>query len=138
MHGADDIVQDVYLNLCSRANIEHWREPRAFLFRTIGNLIIDRWRVQQRQLTYLDNECNTEDIVCPQPNSEGRLYSKQQIARLVDALDQLPEMTRHAFILNRIDGLTHIDIATRLGVSSKTVQRHIEHAMEHCLARMAD
>ncbi len=138
MHGADDIVQDAYLNLCSHANVEHWREPRAFLFRTISNLTIDRWRVQQRQSTYLVDEVKTEDIVCQQPNPETKLCGKQQIAKLIDALEQLPDITRHAFILNRIDGLGHAEIATRLGVSSKTIQRHIERAMEHCLARMVD
>ena len=131
-------MQDAYINLRSRANTEDWREPRAFLFRSISNLAIDRWRVQQRQLAYLPEDCETENIVCPHPNPEAQLSSKQQMQMLVEVFDQLPEATRHIFMLNRVDGLGHAEIATRLGISTKTVQRHIERAMQHCLAGKAD
>ena len=138
VHVAEEIVQDAYLNLRSRANAGQWREPRAFLFRAIGNLAIDRWRVLQRQSASLSDVYETEEVACMQPNPETHLYGKQQLGKLQEALDELPEIVRHAFMLNRIDDLGHAEIAARLGVSSKTVQRHIERAMEHCLARMPD
>lgn len=137
-HGAEDIVQDAYINLCSRASPEEWREPRAFLFRTISNLSIDRWRVQKRQLGYLQDGCEAEDIVCPKPTPDVQLSSKQKMEKFLGAFDQLPETTRHIFILNRVDGLGHGEIATRLGISTKTVQRHLERAMQFCLASMPD
>jgi RNA polymerase sigma-70 factor (ECF subfamily) len=55
------------------------------------------------------------------------------LERLSVALEQLPEQCRRAFLLNRLDGLTHTQIATQLGVSTKTVQRHIERALRVCV-----
>jgi RNA polymerase sigma-70 factor (ECF subfamily) len=49
------------------------------------------------------------------------------------ALQELPAQCREAFLLNRLEGLTHSEIAERLGVSTKTVQRHIERALRRCV-----
>jgi DNA-directed RNA polymerase specialized sigma24 family protein len=35
--------------------------------------------------------------------------------------------------MNRIEELTHAEIAARLGISTKTVQRHIERALRLCV-----
>jgi RNA polymerase sigma-70 factor (ECF subfamily) len=50
---------------------------------------------------------------------------------------ELPQACRDAFLLNRIEALTHVAIATRLGISTKSVQRYIERALRHC-ARALD
>lgn len=43
---------------------------------------------------------------------------------------------RHTLVLNKFEGLTHVEIASRLGMSTKTVRRHIARALEHCAARL--
>ena len=53
--------------------------------------------------------------------------------RLAVALEQLSPQCREAFLLNRLEELTHVQIAARLGVSTKTVQRHIERALRLCV-----
>jgi len=50
-------------------------------------------------------------------------------------LNELPPACRDAFLLNRLYDCTHAEIADRLGISTKTVQRHIERALLHCLRR---
>jgi DNA-directed RNA polymerase specialized sigma24 family protein len=35
--------------------------------------------------------------------------------------------------LNRLEGLSHAEIASRLGVSTKTIQRYVERALRICL-----
>jgi RNA polymerase sigma factor (sigma-70 family) len=54
------------------------------------------------------------------------------LERLQAALGELPRACRDAFLLNRIEALTHVEIATRLGISTKSVQRCIERALRHC------
>lgn len=135
-HDAEDIVQDAYVNLYTRSDTGQWREPRAFLFRTISNLLIDRWRIQQRRQGHQADVTETEEIACQYPNPEKQLIDKQRLRKLLDVLDELPEINRHAFVLNRIDGLGHTEIAALLGVSCKTVQRYIERTIQHCLNRL--
>ena len=66
-------------------------------------------------------------------------HNRRQLAieRFADALQELPELSRQAFIMNKMDGLTHAEIAVQLGISEKSVQRTIIKAFNHCIKRLA-
>lgn len=66
------------------------------------------------------------------PSPETAAEDGQQLDRLRAVLAGLPPLCRHAFLLNRLDGLTHAEIATRLGISQKTVERYIIKAFDTC------
>jgi len=57
---------------------------------------------------------------------------------MLDAIDELPEEEREAFELVRIHGLTHTEAAEVLKVSTKTVQRRLNHALHILAAALAD
>lgn len=135
---AEDIVQDTWLKLHQHGNPESWREPRAIAFATAGNLAVDAWRRQRVQKGLFDAADEDFETICPRPCPEAEVDGRRQVERLATALDDLPAACRNAFLLNRLEGLTHAQIADRLGVSTKTIQRHIERALSHCLARLAD
>ena len=65
---------------------------------------------------------------------DPRQYDPRRIVR--EALADLPGPWRDAFLLSRVDGLTRAEIAARLGVSVKTVERNIARALGHCLSRV--
>ena len=135
---ADDIVQDAYLQLLHRDHKDLIREPRAFLFRVIANLSIDRWRKSKRN-TVAENEkyaFDLDTLACHQPGPEALTGSLLQFDNFLLVLDELPAVQRYAFILNKIEGLTHAEIAERLGVSSKSIQRYLIDAMEHFVSRL--
>jgi RNA polymerase sigma-70 factor (ECF subfamily) len=49
--------------------------------------------------------------------------------RMLEAIDALPEDEREVFDLVRIQGLTHAEAASILGVSAKTVQRRLNQSL---------
>lgn len=134
---AADVLQDTWLKLQEHGSTGSWREPRAVLFTTAGNLAVDHWRQQQRYAQHFDVG-ELPEVACPFPGPETLVDDRRQAERLVAVLDELPAECRQAFLLNRLDGLTHREIADRLGICTKTVQRHIERALGHCLVRLAD
>jgi RNA polymerase sigma factor (sigma-70 family) len=133
---AADVLQDTWLKLREHGDSASWREPRAVLFTTAGNLAVDHWRHRQRQAQHFDGG-EMPDIACPFPGPESVVEHRRQAERVAAVLDELPVECRRAFLLNRLDGLTHREIADRLGICTKTVQRHIERALGHCLLRLA-
>jgi RNA polymerase sigma-70 factor (ECF subfamily) len=58
--------------------------------------------------------------------------------RMLEAIDGLPEPEREAFELVRIQGLTHAEAATVVGVSERTVQRRLNRARLLLAERLTD
>ncbi|MDD5033985.1 MAG: sigma-70 family RNA polymerase sigma factor [Methylococcaceae bacterium] len=132
---APDMVQEVYLRVLSRPTAAEIREPRAFLFRIAANLAVDHVRKQSYRQFETD-EGMEEWAASPAPGPEQEANDDQRAKSLCLALAELPPPCRHAFLLNRFDGLSHGEIAARMGVSVKTVQRYIAKAFEHCMDRL--
>ena len=58
--------------------------------------------------------------------------------RMLEAIEGLPEDEREVFELVGIQGLTHAEAATVVGVSEKTVQRRLSEARLLLAERLAD
>ena len=130
---AEDVVQDAWLNLQERGDPESWREPRAVLFTTAANLGTDTQRREAHTDRLFARDSALPEQSCPRPGPESQAETESQLNSVAAALEQLPPQCREAFLLNRLDGLTHAEIAARLGVSTKTIQRHIERALRLCV-----
>jgi RNA polymerase sigma factor (sigma-70 family) len=71
--------------------------------------------------------CNAEAPASPEAAAEGAM----ELRRLHASLAELPPLCRDAFLLNRIEELSHAEIAARLGVSVRTIDRHMVKAWEN-------
>ena len=131
---AEDVAHDAWLRLHERGDVDSWREPRAVLYATAANLATDHWRRARRARRLFFREDEARPAICPRPDPESVADTAGRLGLLLGALGELPAACRDAFLMNRLDGLTHAEIARSLGVSTKTVQRHIERAMRHCMA----
>jgi RNA polymerase sigma factor (sigma-70 family) len=132
-HAAEDVVQDTWLRLREGADPATWREPRAVLFTTAANLAIDAQRRDGRAARLAEAVAG-EAASSAAPGPDRLLEGRARVERLAAALDSVPPACRDAFLMNRLEGLTHRQIARRLGVSTKTVQRCIERALLACVA----
>ncbi|WP_417828150.1 RNA polymerase sigma factor [Thalassospira sp.] len=133
---AADVVQDTYLRLAQTLDTEDQIDnPRAYIYRVAGNLAIDQIRRDRRQNVHQDVEADdfhVADIGDPKPGPENIYLSREQIALLDRALSQLPEKPRAALLMFRVDGLSHNEIAQKLGVSNSMVAKYIGRALKHC------
>lgn len=129
----DDIVQDTWLRLRERSNPTNWQSPRAVIFTTAGNLAVDRARRSRVSSGVAAGHDPLDVDPLGSLDIVKRLEQLERVERIAAALDRVPQRCRDAFLLNRLDGWSHADIAQHLGVSTKSVQRYIERALKCCL-----
>lgn len=130
---AEDLTQEVFLRLSRRLDVERVDNAEAFLFRTAVNLLRDRARRGKTAASHLDelaHRARVEDL-SPERVLEGR----QSLASVLRALDELDERTRDAFILHRLEGMKHAEIAGLYGVSVSSVEKYVIKALAHLAKR---
>lgn len=131
---ASDLSQETYLRLLRKDTVPHADNLTAYLYRTAERLAIDFLRQNKRRAegyVPLDDE-----LPCPKLLPEDLAVLREQCEILLDAIASLPKVCRHVLLLRRVDELSYGEIAARLGISEKTVQRHLVKAMMHCHARL--
>jgi RNA polymerase sigma factor (sigma-70 family) len=69
---------------------------------------------------------------------EAQAMAQQQRQALKQALAELPERTQQIFRLNRIEGMTHAQVARHLDISDSSVQKHLAKALAYVMQRLQD
>lgn len=136
---AADVVQDAFVRYldCGLAALSQHTHPRFFLWRIVGNLTIDIARRDRRRGVPASIDDVSERLIDQRPTPHEQLETHQQFLQLKIALNDLPKSHSAALLLNRLEGLSHAEIAERLGVSSSMISKYIMNALRHCLKRMA-
>lgn len=137
---AEDLVQDTYLRMLQHADPQSIENPRAFLYQTSSNLSIDHYRRQVIQERFYRTESN-DDVheaftIDFSPTPEQDLALNQELEQMEAILMELPELTRHAFVLHRFEGWSHKEIAKRLELSIRDSERRVAIASEHLLCKL--
>lgn len=127
----DDLLQDVFVRLASRAEGDNIENPEAYLMQTASSAWNDylrkRGRVgHARQVEYID-ELHSPEVFSP----DRVLESRQSVELLVEALRQLPGRTMHIYVLCRLDGMKREEVARRLGISVSAIDKHLIVATKH-------
>jgi RNA polymerase sigma factor (sigma-70 family) len=136
---AEDLVQEAYLRLIRQAQTEKIDNPRAYLYKITRNLSADYLRQGQiRSRYHEDSEFELEQVADPQPELDAEVEAQAKLQRCLDALDSLPEVYRHVFLLHRIDGMTYAEIGKALQIPARTVERYAAKALAYCFAKAHD
>lgn len=139
---AADIVQETYARvLHAQQSGTVITEPRALLYRTGKNVMIDLHRrdtVRGKAFTDDDRQRDDElygpDTLPAESATEPHRQwaSSKNLVEMLTVIDGLPTRCREAFILHKFDGHSHAEVAARMGISKKMVEQHIKLAMQAC------
>lgn len=131
---AEDALQETWLRLAGlKAPSEVIHDRQAFILRMAGNIAIDLARREKRH----SSRCISDDALLAAladsyPSPEAFAIDRDQLRQLTRALMQLPTKPRTALLMNRCDGMSHREIASRLRVSESMVARYMAQALRHC------
>ena len=122
----EDIVQEVFFRLWDkRKQITVTSSAQNYLLTSVRNLCLNYLRRQETQQPF-------EELLFDQPDDEegdGLIQLRELEEQLAQALAQLPPEYRLAFELNRMEGKSLEEVAQRMGVSTRTVERYRDNAI---------
>lgn len=135
-HGAADLAQDTFLRLLTARPTDHVAEPRAFLTTVAKRVLFTHWRRHALEQAYLQALAELPQATAP--SVEDMALLQEALQAIDHRLNGLPGKVRQAFLLHRIDEMTHVQIAAAMGVSVASVERYVKQAYLHCCRQDGD
>lgn len=122
---AQDIMQETFLKLWTERERVNPDKVKSFLYTVANNKFLDHARHQKVVLKF-------ENIPVKEGHNESPehvLEQKEFREALEKAIAALPETQREVFLMNRIEKLKYKEIAVRLGISVKAVEKRMHKAL---------
>lgn len=126
---AEDVTSETFLKVFQAADRYDpaLGEPRTWIFRIAQNTLRDhlrRARVRRHVPIGL-----MRDLACAAPSPEERLLWEEEVARLLDAVAELPERDREVVSLRYGSGLDSAAVAEVLGIKEAAVRTRLWRAL---------
>lgn len=122
---AEEIVQEVFLKIWENKNkIDVYSSFESYIFTISYNSTISLLRkrvTEKKYIDYLKNLQVAENVF----ELTDEVYYAELNGQIQSLLSELTPRQKEIFLLSREEGLTHDEIAKKLGISSNTVKNHI-------------
>ena len=136
---AEELVQEAFLRYAARSGEGERRRsvthPVAYLYRMVRNLAIDCIRHPDAAMKAAD-VTTLGHLAAPTATPEQTALDRDQLRVLAEALAELPERTRRAFDMHRLEGRSLQEVADSLGVSVVRAHQLVKDALRHAAARL--
>jgi RNA polymerase sigma-70 factor (ECF subfamily) len=139
---AEDLAQELYVKIATRDPAVTAENPVALIYRIAANVMLDRARGEARAVArdaawrhVAHTTIGAEDVV-EEPAADDAAASRQRLRQLVDAVADLPPQMQRAFRLHKLEGRSHAATAQAMGISVKSVEKHISAALKALTARL--
>jgi RNA polymerase sigma-70 factor (ECF subfamily) len=123
----EDVIQELFIKLWnSRNNIEIAVSLKAYLHASIRYEVYRQIRAGVITTDVFESLADR----LPNPSNYENLEYKELVSQVNSVVETLPEKCREVYKLSREEYLTHKQIASRLNISTKTVENHLTKALK--------
>lgn len=134
----EDVAQLAFTKFASLDDPESVENPKAFLFATARNIVVDEQRRIQTRLRHAEqylSEVTSNGV--DDLDAERVLLEKERWAILRTTIEELPQPQRRLVVMSRVHQLSYAEISRRTGIPTTTVKRHVAEAMAVCVEAIA-
>jgi len=135
---AEDVVQEAWMRFGAAYGSQPMDHPIGYLYRIVRNLAVDCRRRMARDRTLAGQTLEVAAVAVPDERAspEVEVAAREEVRLLIAAMDELPERTRLALEMRRLEGAKLRDIAERLGVSITVAHQIVADGIAHCRRRV--
>lgn len=122
----DDVTQQAFQKLIERGDYGSISNLKGFIWRTARNIVLSakrsvttrsKYDFEIEQIYFAIKDCET--------TPERILLVREQLELIEKVLLAMPDKTRRAITLHRVEGLSMAEIGRRLGMRRQSVAQHI-------------
>lgn len=120
-----DVAQECFMRVWEKW--DSFKDPpvKALLYKIANDLFISKYRKDVVAQSYLANTKQNDEMESPE-----EILEYKELNRMYElALTQLTEKQRVVFLMSRNEGYKYIEIAERLNLSVKAVEKRMKHAL---------
>jgi len=128
----EDVTQEAFLRAYKAERSTDVRQPKSFLFRIAKNVAISQLRSKSRQITDYIEDQPSADVLLSEWSTEDEVMAQQKLGIHCEAVAALPPKCRRVYLMRKVYGMPHKEIAQRLGIAASTVEKHLMKGVEAC------
>jgi RNA polymerase sigma-70 factor (family 1) len=125
---ADDMAQDVFMVVWEKRAYLNLLGLKSLLYRIASGLIVDYYRKCDVKADFSKWICINANGISEAADQDVEFNETMQ--RYSDALSKMPDGQRAVFLMNREENLTYREIAERLSLSVKAVEKRMSAALK--------
>lgn len=124
---ADDLCQETFIKVWEMWHKINQDTLKSLLYKIATNLM--RNQIKHLSVVYQFQK-NNKPHESDSTSADFELRQEEYNQLLEQTLGKIPEKSREVFLMSRIDGLTYNEIAERLGLSVKAIEKRMHLALE--------
>jgi RNA polymerase sigma-70 factor (ECF subfamily) len=128
----EDISQETILRALHAEKNREIREPRAFLFGVARNVARKELDKKSKSLIDFIEDFGSQEYSSDEVAVDDQVDSRQRMLVFWEAVTSLPPQCQKVFVLKKVHGYSHKEIAERLGISVSTVEKHAAMGLRRC------
>jgi len=125
---ADDMAQDVFMTVWEKRKSIDPTHVKALLYKIAADLVVDYYRKSNIKADFSQWVRMNGSEETSATNEQAEYHEMKQ--RYAEALNSMPDGQREVFLMNREEQLTYHEIAERLDLSVKAVEKRMSAALK--------
>lgn len=123
---ATDIVQESFVKVWEKGLEFQGEQTKGLLYKMANEMWISQYRKTQSEKKYKSTLCLKQE----HNDTEDQLYYEELKTKYDRVLKKLPDKRREVFLMSRMENLTYQEIAVRLEISVKAVEKRMNLALQ--------
>lgn len=130
---ATDIAQEVFMKIWEKQPKQAPKELLGLLYKMAKDAFISKYRRSKVEQAFMARPPNNAESQSP----EEEMSYKELKSSYERALKEMPEIQREVFLMSRMEELKYKEIAERLELSVKAVEKRMKNALQYLREALA-
>lgn len=131
-HDIEDVSQETFLRAFTVEKSRVIEQPKSFLFRIAKHVALTQLTRKSRQITDYLEDFDDSEVLLSEDTVEDELIAQETLGIHCEAVAGLPPQCRRVYLMRKVYGMSHKEIAGRLSIAVSTVEKHLIKGVEQC------